>query len=241
MQNNLEVIYLHHSGFAVKTENYLLIFDYYRDPSNSLPRLLEEEKTTCVFSSHSHADHFNPIIGKWQDKVTAYFLSDDIREAGGLRGVGQDKLVYMKPYDEQKQQSISVATYGSTDAGVSFLVDVDGWRIFHAGDFNWWHWKEDTPENIVAAKEGFEKELNLMAGLKMDIAFFPVDSRLEEYWAIGAEAFCRRVDVSQLITMHSCGKLWQPPKDFPGNGKQVTVWCPEKNGQTLQVPKKRES
>ncbi|MPM94500.1 hypothetical protein SDC9_141646 [bioreactor metagenome] len=234
---SLEVIYLHHSGFAVSTENHLLVFDYYKDPSERIPKLLDESKTVYVFSSHSHADHFNAEIGKWQQKAAAYFLSDDISEAGGLSGVAPSKLIYMKPYQTEEQQKIRVVTYGSTDQGVSFLVEVDGWRIFHAGDLNWWHWKEDTPENIQTAKEGFEKEMKLLEGLKMDVAFFPVDSRLEELWAIGAEEFCTKVDVKQLITMHSCGKTWQPPAEFPSSGKPVKVWCPASGGEQLSVVK----
>ena len=232
---NLEIVYLHHSGFAISTENHLLVFDYYKDPSKSMPKLLAQGKTAFVFSSHSHADHFNSEIGTWQQKVAAYFISDDIHTVGGLSGVAPNKIIYMKPYETAEQQAIKVVTYGSTDQGVSFLVEVDGWRIFHAGDLNWWHWKEDTPENIQAARDGFEKEMKLLGGLALDVAFFPVDSRLEEFWAIGAEEFCRKVHVNQLITMHSCGKVWQPPADFPSLGKATAVWCPETDGQKLSI------
>lgn len=233
----LEVIYLHHSGFAVRTENHLLVFDYYKDPSKSMPELLEQGKTVYVFSSHSHTDHFNAEIEKFQSTVAAYFLSSDISTAGGLSGVAQNKLIYMNPYQNKEHQAITVVTYGSTDQGVSFLVEVDGWRIFHAGDLNWWHWKEDTPENIQTAKDGFEKEMKLLEGLKLDVAFFPVDSRLEEFWTIGAEEFCRKVDVKQLITMHSCGKVWQPAENFPSTVKAVRVWCPMTDGQRLSIAK----
>ncbi|MDD4599995.1 hypothetical protein SDC9_09194 [bioreactor metagenome] len=237
MQPSLEIIYLHHSGFAIKTEKHLLVFDYYQDPANSMTDLLDQGQTTYVFSSHSHGDHFNQEIGKWQKKVAAYFLSDDIIEAGGLKSVDDCKLIYMKPYESKEQADIQVATYGSTDQGLSFLVNVDGWRIFHAGDLNWWHWKQDTPENIKAAQDGFAKELALLAGLKLDVAFFPVDSRLEEFWAIGAEEFCRKVDVKHLVAMHSCGKVWQPAAEFPEPGKQVAVWSPGEGGQSLKVLK----
>lgn len=240
MNSNLEIVYLHHSGFAVKTERHLLVFDYYQDPGQNMTGLLENARSTYVFSSHSHGDHFNPQIGQWKECVTAYFLSDDIIEAGGLNDVDQSKLIYMKPYQTKNLPDIKVATYGSTDLGVSFLVEADGWRIFHAGDLNWWHWKEDTPENIIAAKEGFDKEMALLAGQKIDVAFFPVDSRLEEFWTIGAAEFCRKVDVKQLIAMHNCGKAWQPQDDFPDSGKRVAVWSPESPGQVLKISKNKD-
>jgi len=40
----------------------------------------------------------------------------------------------------------------------SFFVEKNDWKIFHAGDFNWWHWKGDTKENNVFAKNGFLKK-----------------------------------------------------------------------------------
>lgn len=235
MTKSLEVIYLEHSGFVVDTGSNLLVFDYYKDPAGIVDKLLQVQKKVWVFSSHSHADHFNPVIGNWDSSVTAYIFSEDIRDAGGLAGVNGDKVCYMKPYETSEIGSLTITTYGSTDEGVSFLVEVDGWTIFHAGDLNWWHWKEDTPENIKLAEDGFRKEMERLAGLKFDLAFFPVDSRLEEYRAIGVEEFCRQVDVKQLAVMHTCGKNWTPPINFPGNNKKVAVWCPVSPGAQLRL------
>ena len=39
----------------------------------------------------------------------------------------------MAPYEEYTGDGITVKTYDSTDLGVSFLVTIDGLRIFHAG------------------------------------------------------------------------------------------------------------
>lgn len=80
------------------------------------------------------------------------------------------------------------------------------WKIFHAGDFNWWHWKGDTKENNAFAKNGFVKQMMRLSGLKMDIAFFPVDSRLEEFLDLGVTEFCKVTEVKNLITMHNVGK-----------------------------------
>jgi L-ascorbate metabolism protein UlaG (beta-lactamase superfamily) len=235
MMDYVEIMYLHHSGFAVKTDRNVLIFDYYKDPAHILSGLLQESSNAWVFASHAHSDHFNPVIFKWKENINGYFLSEDIRVAED--GSVLDKTVFMKPYDTVENRLLKVTTYGSTDEGVSFLVEVDGWRIFHAGDLNWWHWKGDTPENLRLAEAGFRKEIGLLAGQKLDVAFFPVDSRLEEYRAIGAEEFCRAVDVGRLVTMHSCGKIWTPPEDFPGKGKTVAVWCPRSDGETQRIEK----
>lgn len=230
----LECIYLENSGFVVQTEKYVLVFDYYEDTARTIPKLIEEGKTLHVFSSHRHKDHFNPIISTWQNSVVTYFLSDDI---GGLAGVSDEKIVYMRPYETKNQGDLQVKTYGSTDIGVSFFVEVDGWRLFHAGDLNWWHWKWDHKYNLMLAKDLFEKEMNKLDGLQLDVVFFPVDSRLEEYRAAGVEEFCRRVDVGQLVAMHTRGERWRPSPGFPGNGKMIASWCPFISGERLKMTK----
>jgi len=236
---SLEIIYLEHSGFAVKTEKELLVFDYYQDPSASMIKLMQEGKRVWVFSSHSHHDHFNRKIAEWKDVVATYFLSSDIQVNGGLTDVDNKKITYMNPYQTREEGPLRVSTYGSTDEGVSFLVEVDGWRLFHAGDLNWWHWKEDTEENQRLAEEGFQKEISRLAGLDLDLAFFPVDSRLEEYRDIGVKEFCRKVKVKQLVAMHTCGQLWIPGGDFLGQNKGVSVWCPTSPGEKLKVENKK--
>lgn len=237
MENNLEITYLYHSGFAVKTDQHILVFDYYQDPSNSFPALLEEGKTISIFSSHAHADHFNREIGKWNRAVSAYFLSDDIKAAGGLPAVDSNKIFYMPPYATQEVGAVKVTTYGSTDAGVSFLVEVDSWRIFHAGDLNWWHWKGDTLANQKLAKKEFQREIARLANVKLDVAFFPVDSRLEECRDMGVAELCCTATVTQLVAMHTSGQIWIPPSDFVGNDKGVATWCPVTAGERLNISK----
>ena len=230
----MDLIYLENSGFVLQTAKHILVFDYYQDTSGTIAKLLEEGKTLHVFSSHSHHDHFNPIISTWQNNVAKYFLSDDI---GNVVGISGEKIVSMRPYETSIQGGLQVTAYGSTDLGVSFLVEVDGWRLFHAGDLNWWHWKWDHKYNQVLAKELFEKEMDKLDGLQLDVAFFPVDSRLEEFRAAGVKEFCSRVDVRQLVAMHTRGERWAPPLGFPGNGKAVASWCPFFSGDKLQVNK----
>ena len=230
----MRIVYLQHSGFIVETQQHLLIFDYYQDPTNSTLPLLKGGKKIIVFCSHSHGDHFNTQIRVWKDLVSTYYLSADILKAGGLAGVNLSQCVYLNPYEQREDSGLKVTTYGSTDAGVSFFVEVDGWHIFHAGDLNWWHWKGDTDENNRLAAEGFHKEMEHLAGLTFDVAFFPVDSRLEEYRALGVEEFCLKTEVRQLVTMHAFGPSWKPPIGFPGKGKAVAVWCPSTPGETRQ-------
>ncbi|WP_346355515.1 MBL fold metallo-hydrolase [Azotosporobacter soli] len=222
----LTVTYLEHSGFAVRCADDLLVFDYFRDPAERLPVLIEKAKRILFFSSHAHSDHFVATIGNWQNQVRAYILSEDIHAVSGMGSVAHEKIIYCKPYQRIALDDLTIETYGSTDAGVSFCVALNGWRIFHAGDLNRWHWTGDTPANRKQADAAWRRELAKVAGLTMDLAFFPVDQRLGEYRAAGVKEFCDQVRVKQLVTMHSNGAPWQPPFDFP-----VPVWSPLHAGE----------
>ena len=205
-----KIHYIYHSGFAIKTKNHFLIFDYYKDPlenmdSKQKPALLSPEnikdmKNVFVFASHSHGDHYNPSILKWENYNSniQYVFSSDII-------INEDKLNYtfIEEGQEKSIKDIYVKAYGSTDIGISFLVKVDGLTIFHAGDLNWWHWKEDSVEEKSFAEASFKAEVEKLKSEKsIDIAFFPVDPRLQEYYYIGGEYFAENIQPKLLIPMH---------------------------------------
>jgi len=233
-----KVTYLCNSGFAVELEESVLVFDYYQDPAGKLPALLGKERSVYFFVSHAHFDHFSPAIGNFADTVKCYFLSTDIRSAAGCEKIPAEKAVYLRTYDGYQDEAINVTTYSSTDEGTSFLVELNGWRIFHAGDFNWWHWKGDTAENIALAKNGFMKQMKRLAGLQADLAFFPVDKRMEEFASLGAKEFCRRSVVNYLITMHNMtDKPWERESDFFVPGQEIPVWSPMQPGEIKTIEK----
>jgi len=109
----------------------------------------------------------------------------------------------MEEDDEKGIDDLYVKAYGSTDIGISFLVKVDNLTIFHAGDLNWWHWKEDSLEEQRLAELNFKIQIEkLKKEEAIDIAFFPVDPRLEEFYSIGGQYFSEQLHPSVLIPMH---------------------------------------
>ncbi|WP_368487911.1 MBL fold metallo-hydrolase [Clostridium sp. BJN0013] len=217
---NIKIHYLYHSSFAVETSNHFLIFDYYKDSFNPLNQTLEKgfisediiknKKNIIVFCSHSHPDHFNPKILKWQELNLSikYILSNDIE-------IENFKKNYYKlfPYENLNLNDIYIKTYGSTDIGVSFFITVDGVNIFHAGDLNLWYWKDESKGEQAAAKENFEKEIHKLKHETVDFAFFPVDPRLEEYYYLGGEYFINQIKPKFFIPMHFWNK-YGITKDF---------------------------
>jgi L-ascorbate metabolism protein UlaG (beta-lactamase superfamily) len=194
---NIRIEYVYHSGFIVEIGKKCLVFDYFQ----GLVDL--KDKDIYVFSSHAHSDHFNPLILDWQKERPdiQYILSSDIRSCISI-AQARDNMTFISPYEEKQVAQINVKAYNSTDEGVSFLVQCDGVNLFHAGDLNWWYWWNDSKEEIEKAEKLFKEEVSNIKGEDIDIAFFPVDPRLEHNYSLGAEFFIQEVGPKVLIPMH---------------------------------------
>ena len=234
----IDITYLMNSGFLVRLGRTALIFDDYMDEGLAVEKVLSECDEVYIFVSHAHFDHFDSHIMQYADYTTKYFFSQELHHTKRAKAFPQDKIVYLPDYSEWEDEAVRVQSFSSTDTGTSFLVEKDGWRIFHAGDFSWWHWKGDTEENIKLARNGFKKQMKRLDGLAADVAFFPVDGRLEEFAALGAREFCARTHVKALVTMHSVGfPQWQPPADFFLPGREIPCWVPMKPGESRKIEK----
>ena len=230
----MDVIYLLNSGFLVRVDGILLVFDAFDDPAKVLDQELAKDNFTHLyfFASHAHFDHFNPMIARYADKVQRYLLSEDIRRNPGAARIPVDQISWIGLYDAWQDDRITVTSFSSTDEGTSFLVETNAKRIFHAGDFNWWDWTGETDENRKLAENGFRKQMKRLAGLSFDLAFFPVDGRLGPSMERGAKVFCAETHPQALVSMHSVGyPTWQPSEGFFAPGREIPIWSPTKAGE----------
>jgi len=155
-----------------------------------------------VLVSHSHGDHFDPMIFDWADAGRVhYVLSHDIPgKWPGLR---------LGPGENATAGGVTVEAYDSTDLGVSFLVRLGDYTVFHAGDLNLWHWREvSTLREIERAERDFHAAVKPLQGKEIDLAFFPVDPRQGSLYDAGANFFVMAVKPRVLIPMH-----WQERVD----------------------------
>ena len=217
-----KITFLAHSGFAVETASCFFLFDYcpslVKDPIIT-PELLQTKQNIYVFVSHSHGDHYDPAILRWakvNPAITYIFSSDIVFNHGSVR------CQVLSAYEKWNDPNIQVETFGSTDAGISFLIQVDGLAIFHAGDLNWWRWSGETQAEQDHAEKIFKAEMAKIAGRKIDIAFFPVDRRLEEHYCLGAEYFADMMKPKLLIPMHF-GVDFAATKAFAARAKMHSV------------------
>ena len=137
---DIGVTYLGGSGFLVALGDIGLLFDASEHGQD--PRVLPDRADLSAFRklyvlvSHGHDDHFSETIYSLCGENAVYIVGEDVPQP--YRGVR------MAPGDTQGFGPVNVTAFGSTDAGVSFLVTCAGITLFHAGDLNLWHWRDES-------------------------------------------------------------------------------------------------
>ena len=152
--------YIYHSGFAIEMEGVTVIIDYYKDSSETEHNrgivhdyLLQRPGKLYVLATHFHPDHFNREILTWkkQRPDIQYIFSKDILKSH--RAKAEDAF-YIKKGETYEDETIRIDAFGSTDVGSSFLLHLQDWSIFHAGDLNNWHWSEESTEEEIRKANG---------------------------------------------------------------------------------------
>jgi ankyrin repeat protein len=172
-ENEAIIWYLGHSSWAIKTLHNFLIFDYFEYPNRALPQdaslssgyvlpsEVRNEKVT-VFVSHGHSDHYDPRIFAWRNEIP------DITYVLGFRPNDTDQeYVYAGPRTEQEIGDMMVCTIRSNDAGVGFLIEVDGLTILHPGDH---------ANGSMEMSASYTTEIDALATMSenIDLAFFAI-------------------------------------------------------------------
>lgn len=215
------VTYLYHSGFAVELRERVIIFDYY-DPEQTGDGAYDRRKNTpavpegkqlIMFFSHKHPDHFQLSAVRWAERVSPdpiYFLGNDIRlnakylERKGLpaRILERMNRIGAGTVYENPQKNLQVEALRSTDQGAAFLVYAEGTAIYHAGDLNDWRWRGESEEWNIRMERDYKKEIDKIAGKHFDMAFVPLDPRLEGNYHLGMDYFLQKVDADKVFPMH---------------------------------------
>ena len=199
----MKVTYLDHSGILVEIKERYCIFDYYK---GELPPL-DKEKEVIVFCSHSHNDHYNPLIFDLLNQRGMRYqaiLANDISDENRLSKI---KHSFVKP-DEcyQFDGGIQVETLLSNDSGVAFIVSTDEGMIYHGGDLNDWYWEGEPEEENQELRTIYHTEIGKIKGRHFDVAFVPLDPRLEAHYADGLLYFLENVDCNAVFPIHYWGE-----------------------------------
>ncbi|MFB0565350.1 MAG: MBL fold metallo-hydrolase [Candidatus Aminicenantaceae bacterium] len=196
--------HLGHSSWAIKTKSHFLIFDYVgtgrkpAEPSlaNGYINTLEiKDQNVFVFITHEHADHYSRAIFDWEKSVR------DITYIFGWQAVTEQKYVCIGQRERKKIDDMEILTITSTDAGVGFLIKMDGLVIFHGGDHA--HWG--------GSMESFLKEIVYLAQSKkeLDIAFLAITTGMgqrRESITRGVFYAIENIQPKVIFPMHAGGK-----------------------------------
>lgn len=195
-QGQCRIDYLYNSGFAIETKNCFIVIDCYKEsPHVSTNRF--SHKNNYVFVTHNHQDHFNSMIFDWSKKHHIQYIIDK-----DVPSYSVFNRLFVIPDQRYPLDHMVIETLGSTDRGVSYLISVDGLFIFHSGDLNWWKWKDKSQEIHQQEEADFKREIHKLLNKKIDIAFVPVDPRLEEYYDLAVKYLAETIDVKVIIPMH---------------------------------------
>lgn len=255
----MQLTYIFHSGFALETDRCILVFDYWMDPAGVMSRLLRSPKPMYVFSSHFHEDHFNRDIFSWRTVKTNlhYILSKDILKH---RRTQKDEAdAWLGKGATWADELVRVAATGSTDSGVSWVIETGGKRIFHAGDLNNWYarfltddyhggtvYSPDFGMDIDPLKEekrylGELKDIRKLTD-RFDVVMFPVDGRIGNGYTRGARQFLDVFQVGLFVPMHFVASGFESAwrmKEFT-DAQSVPFWSIRQEGETYVVGKRIE-
>ena len=210
-----KITYICHSGFLVELDHIQLLFDYYK---GSL-ECVNKDKPLYVFASHRHPDHFVEKIFELAEtyQEVHYILSNDIwkkRVPENLR----EQTVFLGPHRKETIGDVTVETLKSTDEGVAFLVETEGQTIYHAGDLNDWTWPGEPEAENRVLRERYRKEIDRLAGRKIDLAFVVLDGRQEEEKEAGMDYFTAHVTASEICPIH-CWEDFTAAEAYEKSGK----------------------
>lgn len=217
--------YLGHSGWAVKTSQRLLIFDYVDDPGRRSEASLSTGRLTAdqlqglnvfVFVSHAHGDHYDASILDWQQSPIS------ITYLFGWKARDDDQDVYfqeertVKSLDGMEVRTINHDFDGIPEA--AFLVSADGVVLYHGGDHG------SVGETL---NPEFKDNIDYLAQQTQtpNVAFLPVFGSNPPDWMNAGDLYTlERLRPEVTIPMH-CG----------GRELECELWAKEAQARQLKT------
>lgn len=201
----------------------MILWDYYG--AGEVASLLAEhpDKQLYIMATHSHGDHFSPILfdtpfGNHRGGVK-YIFHEELKEV-----IMREEVIYLSTEEDWADDKIKVKAFGSTDCGGSFYIEVEGLKLFHAGDLNNWHWNEEADKEYTELYEAhWERELRRLTAsvVTLDLLMFPTDLRLGRDYLKGLRELLAYVKVDYLAPMHLNGVL--DPKELKELCEQYSI------------------
>lgn len=235
-EGNAWIWYLFHSGWAVKTQNYFLIFDYWENAVASDDRTLENgfinpreiaDQNVIVFISHAHSDHYDPVVLSWPEKIPKLTYIWGWNEKSDSSNYRFDSTRTMINIGAIKIYNIHHNFDGIPES--AFLIHLDGLWLYHAGD----HGHSKGADNKI-----FKENIDYLASVckTLDLMFTPT-------W--GGEFYAmQQLAPGVVFPMHDGGYEHQYEKfalKVKNHGLPVQVGVAKKRGDHFFYTQKSKS
>jgi L-ascorbate metabolism protein UlaG (beta-lactamase superfamily) len=232
--------YLDHSAWLVETGCRLLLFDYGDAPPRPAHGKLEEgvldldelpSLPLYAFASHRHGDHYS---WKLQQDVAArpcaaFILGIDRKPAPDKMRPWMEGARIAWPRGQLFIDDLVITCSGSTDSGVSFLIEAPEGVFYHGGDLAVW---DDTH----FFRQVFRQEIDFLArrieetGRRPDVAFLAVstaDGYQEDALLEGLSYASQKLRPKLFVPMHGHGyeELYGRFADFAEGKDWPPVRC----------------
>lgn len=242
--------YLGNCGYLIKTHNHCLIFDYWNaNASPTEPSLANGHINTAelasenltVFVTHEHSDHFDSTIFGWADKIPGLqyvfgfrpeSLDARYAQATGVSYGGQP-YEYVGPGMLKTIDGMKIFAIEANDAGVGFVVSVDGLTIYHAGDHA--GWLPDQRPQFIAQIDAIDAAYD-----SVDIALVNVTGCHHQdtiALAEGTAYTISKLDPKLVIPTHASGREQFYRKfmnKFTGQFPTLQSFCPMGRGDAVK-------
>ena len=111
-------------------------------------------------------------------------------------------------------------------------MEIDGKLIYHAGDLNWWHWEGEEEEfnrdQACRYQQQMEKLKQAVGNRSIDLAFVPVDPRLNQDMLRGVCCLAEQVSVEKIVRENGA-----VPATIAIIGGKLTVGCSKEEIERL--------
>lgn len=193
----MKINHIYHSGFSIELKKCVLIFDWYKGDLKDF----DENKKIIVFVSHSHSDHYGKCIWGLRQKYNniLYVIDESVPIPDDIN---RENVLVVKSNEKYYINEMEILTLKSTDEGSAFLVKIEGYNIFHSGDLNVWFWNDEPMKDNLKSLEDCRKQFMKLKNEEIDIAFVPLDPRLEEHGDKGLKLFMEVVGAKKIMPMH---------------------------------------
>jgi ankyrin repeat protein/L-ascorbate metabolism protein UlaG (beta-lactamase superfamily) len=247
--NQAAIWYLLGCGYAVKTKNHLLVFDYIQGPAGTTEPSLSNGRinpaelageNVYAFISHEHGDHYEANLWSLQSSIPGMtcvlgFRPEQLAPEA-RQGYVNQPYEYIGPRSSRTIGDMQVRTIRANDAGVGFVINVDGLTIYHAGDHAGW---------LPGQRDGYTAEIDSIAAAvgTVDIAFVNVTGcHVRDTLALaeGTRYTISKLSPKLVVPTHAYGNEYYysqfVQKLRPGN-PDVLFFCPQYRGDVVRFAK----